>query len=89
MIIQNKIFLTFAIAFTSLIAAAFFVRPEILPQPFEGNVMSLRGKVKKAAHAFKRLVYREATEHNPAGDIVPDELDDEILDAVHKVNNSL
>jgi len=30
------------------------------------------------AEKFKNLVYREATEHNPEGDFLPDQIDDKI-----------
>lgn len=35
--------------------------------------------LKNIASKIKHLVYREAEMHNPEGDFLPDELDDEIL----------
>lgn len=35
--------------------------------------------IKNIALKIKRVVYREAKMHNPEGDVLPDELDDEIL----------
>jgi len=43
--------------------------------------------LKKAANKAKNLIYREATEHNPPGDMLPDEIDDKIKQEIkEKVN---
>lgn len=43
--------------------------------------------LKKAANKAKNLIYREATEHNPPGDVLPDEIDDKIKQEIkEKVN---
>lgn len=34
--------------------------------------------LKKAAQKAKNIIYHEATVHNPAGDILPDQIDDKI-----------
>jgi len=34
--------------------------------------------LKKVGGKIKSIIYREATEHNPEGDILPDQIDDEI-----------
>jgi len=38
--------------------------------------------VKKSAKKIKNFIYREATIHNPEGDMLPDEIDDEILNEI-------
>jgi len=38
--------------------------------------------VKKTARKIKHFIYREATIHNPEGDTLPDEIDDEILNKI-------
>ncbi|MDD3487059.1 MAG: hypothetical protein PHF35_01610 [Candidatus Moranbacteria bacterium] len=38
--------------------------------------------LKTAAKKAKNLIYREATIHNPPGDMVPDQIDDKILNEV-------
>lgn len=35
--------------------------------------------LKAAARKIKNWIYREATIHNPEGDILPDEIDDEVI----------
>lgn len=43
--------------------------------------------LKKAAQKAKSIIYREATEHNPAGDVLPDQIDDKIKEEIkEKVN---
>lgn len=43
--------------------------------------------LKKAANKAKNLIYREATIHNPPGDVIPDEIDDKIKQEIkEKVN---
>ncbi len=34
--------------------------------------------LKRAAIKTKNIIYREATEHNPSGDLVPDQVDDKL-----------
>ena len=34
--------------------------------------------LKYAAQRLKNIIYREATEHNPSGDILPDQIDDNV-----------
>jgi len=36
----------------------------------------------EVAKMVKRFIYREATIHNPEGDVLPDELDDEIIKGI-------
>lgn len=43
--------------------------------------------LKRAAAKAKKLIYREATERNPSGDLVPDQIDDKIKDGIKKVVN--
>ena len=43
--------------------------------------------LKRAAVKAKKLIYREATERNPSGDLVPDQIDDKIKDGIKKVVN--
>jgi hypothetical protein len=43
--------------------------------------------LKKAAQKAKNIIYREATIHNPAGDILPDQIDDKIKQEIkEKIN---
>lgn len=46
------------------------------------------GQIKRNAIQYakkmKNLVYREATIHNPEGDMLPDEIDDSIISGVKK-----
>ncbi len=43
--------------------------------------------LKKAANKAKNLIYREVTEHNPPGDMLPDQIDDKIKQEIkEKVN---
>ncbi len=43
--------------------------------------------LKKAARKAKSIIYREATEHNPPGDMLPDQIDDKIKQEIkEKVN---
>lgn len=43
--------------------------------------------LKRAAVKAKNLIYRQATEHNPAGDILPDQIDDKIKQEIkEKIN---
>lgn len=43
--------------------------------------------LKKAAQKAKNIIYREATEHNPAGDVLPDQIDDKIKQEIkEKIN---
>lgn len=38
--------------------------------------------LKRAARKAKSIIYREATEYNPPGDILPDQIDDRIKQEV-------
>ena len=38
--------------------------------------------LKKVAGKIKDIIYREATEHNPEGDVLPDEIDDRIKEEI-------
>ena len=40
--------------------------------------------VKKFAKKIKGFIFREATEHNPPGDMVPDAIDDNVMDSLKK-----
>jgi hypothetical protein len=43
--------------------------------------------LKKAAQKAKSILYREATEHNPPGDILPDQIDDKMKQEIkEKIN---
>jgi hypothetical protein len=43
--------------------------------------------LKRAAQKAKNIIYREATQHNPAGDILPDQIDDKVLNEIkNRVN---
>jgi len=43
--------------------------------------------LKKIARGVKSIIYREATEHNPAGDVLPDQIDDRLKQEVkEKIN---
>ncbi len=48
------------------------------PVSFLGKI-ARQEVVKKVAGKIKDVIYREATIHNPEGDRLPDEIDDEIL----------
>jgi len=39
---------------------------------------------KKAVKKIKGFIFREATEHNPPGDLVPDAIDDKVMDSIKK-----
>ena len=46
-----------------------------------------RDELKSFVKRIKDLVYKEATIHNPSGDVVPDQIDDKIIQEVkEKVN---
>lgn len=43
--------------------------------------------LKRAAVKAKNIIYREATEHNPSGDLIPDQIDDKIKQEIkEKIN---
>jgi hypothetical protein len=43
--------------------------------------------LKRAGKKAKGIIYREATKYNPEGDVLPDQIDDKILnDIKNKVN---
>ncbi len=43
--------------------------------------------LKQAARKAKNIIYREATEHNPEGDVLPDQIDDKIKQEIkEKIN---
>jgi len=43
--------------------------------------------LKKAAQKAKNIIYREATIHNPAGDVLPDQIDDNLKGEIKKIVN--
>jgi hypothetical protein len=43
--------------------------------------------LKAAAQKAKNIIYREATEHNPAGDLLPDQIDDQVKGEIKKIVN--
>ena len=43
--------------------------------------------LKRAAQKAKSIIYREATQHNPAGDVLPDQIDDEVKGQIKKIVN--
>jgi hypothetical protein len=43
--------------------------------------------LKKVVQKIESLVYREATVHNPAGDILPDQIDDQVKGEIKKIVN--
>lgn len=43
--------------------------------------------LKRAAQKAKNLIYREATEHNPPGDMLPDRIDDNVKGEIKKIVN--
>ncbi|HBB36542.1 MAG: hypothetical protein UX02_C0002G0039 [Candidatus Moranbacteria bacterium GW2011_GWC1_45_18] len=43
--------------------------------------------LKKAAQKAKNIIYREASKHNPSGDVLPDQIDDKIKQEIKdKIN---
>jgi hypothetical protein len=43
--------------------------------------------LKRAVRKVKNIIYREAAEHNPAGDVLPDQIDDKIRQEIkEKIN---
>lgn len=43
--------------------------------------------LKRAARKAKSIIYREATEHNPPGDVLPDQIDDKMKQEIkEKIN---
>jgi len=40
--------------------------------------------VKNASKRIKNFIFREAKDHNPPGDLVPDAIDDNIMDSIKK-----
>ena len=40
--------------------------------------------LKRAARKAKSIIYREATEHNPEGDILPDQIDDKLKQEIRE-----
>ena len=43
--------------------------------------------LKKAALKAKNIIYREATQHNPPGDMLPDQIDDNLKGEIKKIVN--
>ena len=43
--------------------------------------------LKKAAQKAKNIIYREATIHNPPGDMLPDQIDDNLKGEIKKIVN--
>lgn len=86
MIIKKIIIIFIILLFTVLILLGGFLFTYNKFQDF--SAFSFLGKiarqeiVKKTARKIKSFIYHEATIHNPEGDILPDEIDDEILDEV-------
>lgn len=57
-----------------------------------GNVsFNIRDKekeeFKKYLKKLKNLIYREATNHNPAGDVLPDNIDNNLIEDTKKIVN--
>lgn len=52
-----------------------------------GKKEKIRRTIFSLAIKTKRVVYREATIHNPEGDLLPDQLDDNLLSIMKKINN--
>ena len=42
---------------------------------------------KKVAKKLKKVIYYEATKHNPKGDLFPDQIDDELIGEIRKKIN--
>lgn len=84
----KKIFLTFFILFIlavlglSLYAKQFIVFDEKTNSVFFRLDPEEKTVVKKIAKFIAGIIYREATIRNPEGDILPDELDDEIIKGI-------
>ncbi|GBE16893.1 hypothetical protein BMS3Abin15_00717 [bacterium BMS3Abin15] len=83
---MNKIFLFIVIA---LLAIALFLTGIVVFSVFEYDekddsvTVNLNEEdesaLKEFAGKIKKWIYREATIHNPEGDVLPDELDDKII----------
>lgn len=76
------IILLFIVSF--LLGGALFVfnkSQDFSPVSFLGKI-ARQEIVKKTARKIKSFIYREATIHNPEGDMFPDEIDDEILNEI-------
>ncbi|MFA5871515.1 MAG: hypothetical protein WC858_02225 [Parcubacteria group bacterium] len=43
--------------------------------------------LKSATRKAKNLIYHEATVHNPSGDVLPDQIDDKILNDIKNTVN--
>jgi hypothetical protein len=43
--------------------------------------------IKRATVKAKNIIYREAAEHNPPGDILPDQIDDNVKGEIKKIVN--
>lgn len=43
--------------------------------------------LKKVVRKIEGFVYREATVHNPSGDLIPDQIDDQVKNEIKKVVN--
>lgn len=41
-----------------------------------------KGEIKEKAKKLDNRIYKEATEHNPEGDVLPDEIDDTIREKI-------
>ncbi|MFC1645352.1 hypothetical protein ACFL08_04985 [Patescibacteria group bacterium] len=77
---MKKYILLFALTF--IVAILIVILSEIFDVRESDSGRSLviqddkRELVKTAAKKVKEVIYREATEHNPEGDMLPDEIDD-------------
>ncbi|OGI25479.1 MAG: hypothetical protein A3J76_03755 [Candidatus Moranbacteria bacterium RBG_13_45_13] len=82
----KKLFL--AIAILAVIAAYLSGVFTMSFSPFSININKPEKDILKyAAQKLKGIIYREATEHNPPGDVLPDQIDDKIKqEAKERIN---
>lgn len=93
-----KLFIKLIILVIVVYVAWSFLKPGNNKEPLirftdqaENFSVKIRNKEKEEFKQYlekiKRFVYREATVHNPAGDVVPDQIDDKVIQKVkEKVN---
>ena len=56
--------------------------------PFSLNIKAPeKDFLKRVAAKAKNIVYREATKHNPPGDMLPDQIDDSMKGELKKIIN--
>ncbi len=72
----KKIIATVALLILVSWAGGFLVL--LYAPPFVGLSEKGRFYAKKIAHRASSIIYREATLHNPPGDVVPDGIDDKV-----------